>query len=272
MQLLGKWNWWAPRPLRRLHERIGLKRGLSRRRCGPAKARPRVTSSACSRSAPTGRPLARRVIETLPRSSSATWWAVASPVVVGLVARTTSATGSSAPSTRATSSRDLQVLGIDAVDRRQRAAEHVVEAAVLVGALDRDHVGGLLDDADQRAVAARVLADLAARSLGEVEADLAEPDLLLDLADRVGERAGVGVVGAQDVEGEPLRGALADPRQLRELGDQPVDRLRIHALTLAGRAATSPAGRARRARRRRRVRRRCPSCSRPAPGRRGSPR
>jgi RND superfamily putative drug exporter len=25
MQLLGKWNWWAPSPLRRLHERIGLK-------------------------------------------------------------------------------------------------------------------------------------------------------------------------------------------------------------------------------------------------------
>ncbi len=24
MQLLGKWNWWAPRPLRRLHNRIGL--------------------------------------------------------------------------------------------------------------------------------------------------------------------------------------------------------------------------------------------------------
>ncbi len=25
MQLLGKWNWWAPAPLRRLHERIGLR-------------------------------------------------------------------------------------------------------------------------------------------------------------------------------------------------------------------------------------------------------
>jgi uncharacterized membrane protein YdfJ with MMPL/SSD domain len=25
MQLLGKWNWWAPSPLRRLHERIGLR-------------------------------------------------------------------------------------------------------------------------------------------------------------------------------------------------------------------------------------------------------
>ena len=45
---------------------------------------------------------------------------------------------------------DLQVLGLDAVDRRQRAAEHVVAAAVLVRALDRDHVAGLLDDADQR--------------------------------------------------------------------------------------------------------------------------
>jgi RND superfamily putative drug exporter len=24
MELLGKWNWWAPRPLRRLHQRIGF--------------------------------------------------------------------------------------------------------------------------------------------------------------------------------------------------------------------------------------------------------
>ena len=27
MELLGPWNWWAPRPLRRLHERIGLREG-----------------------------------------------------------------------------------------------------------------------------------------------------------------------------------------------------------------------------------------------------
>jgi RND superfamily putative drug exporter len=25
MQLLGRWNWWAPRPLVRLHRRIGLR-------------------------------------------------------------------------------------------------------------------------------------------------------------------------------------------------------------------------------------------------------
>jgi uncharacterized membrane protein YdfJ with MMPL/SSD domain len=24
MEILGKWNWWAPRPLRKLHQRIGL--------------------------------------------------------------------------------------------------------------------------------------------------------------------------------------------------------------------------------------------------------
>ncbi len=24
MELLGKWNWWAPAPLRRLHARFGL--------------------------------------------------------------------------------------------------------------------------------------------------------------------------------------------------------------------------------------------------------
>ena len=27
MELLGRWNWWAPRPLRRLHARFGLEDG-----------------------------------------------------------------------------------------------------------------------------------------------------------------------------------------------------------------------------------------------------
>ena len=29
MALLGRWNWWSPRPLRRLHGRIGLREGAS---------------------------------------------------------------------------------------------------------------------------------------------------------------------------------------------------------------------------------------------------
>jgi putative drug exporter of the RND superfamily len=27
MALLGHWNWWAPRPLARLHARLGLQEG-----------------------------------------------------------------------------------------------------------------------------------------------------------------------------------------------------------------------------------------------------
>jgi uncharacterized membrane protein YdfJ with MMPL/SSD domain len=34
MELLGSWNWWAPKPLRRLHHRIGL------RESGPHTATP----------------------------------------------------------------------------------------------------------------------------------------------------------------------------------------------------------------------------------------
>src|SRR3954447_7526940 len=125
---------------------------------------------------------------------------------------------------------DLQVLGVDAVDRRQRAAEDVVAPAVLVGALDGDDIAGLLDDADEARVAALVLADAAARLVGQVEAHLAQADALLDLADRVGQRVGVLGVAAQDVEGQALSGALADAGQLAQLGDEALDGRRIQAL------------------------------------------
>ena len=41
MQLLGSANWWAPKPLRRLHDRIGLQEGVSaptRRPAAPSRA------------------------------------------------------------------------------------------------------------------------------------------------------------------------------------------------------------------------------------------
>ena len=135
----------------------------------------------------------------------------------------------------------FEVLGVDPVDRGERPAEDVVEAAVLSGPLDRDHVGRLLHDADQRPVAALVLADPAPRSLGEVEADLAQADALLHLADRVGEAERLLVVGAEDVEGEPLRGPLADPRQPPELRHQPLDRPRVHAIEASALPGAPPA-------------------------------
>ena len=144
---------------------------------------------------------------------------------------------------------DLQVGRVDAVDRRERAAEHVVEAAELVRPLDRDHVLGLLDDADHIGVAARVLADVAARTLGQVEADLAQAHLRLHLADRVGEGERVVVGRAKDVEGEALSGSLPDPGQLRHLGDQPLDRLRVQRAPLHARAGRGRRGLPRRVRR-----------------------
>src|SRR5690606_38603569 len=123
---------------------------------------------------------------------------------------------------------DLQVLRIDAVDRAERAAEDVIAPVVLVRALDRDDVAGLLDDADQPRVAPLVLADAAARLVGEVEAHLAQADALLDLPDRVGQRGRLLGRAPQDVERQALGGALPDPGQLAELGDEALDGRGVH--------------------------------------------
>ena len=39
MGLLGSWNWWAPKPLRRVHDRIGLREGVSTSSAAPAPSR-----------------------------------------------------------------------------------------------------------------------------------------------------------------------------------------------------------------------------------------
>mgnify|MGYP000308245252 CR=1 FL=1 len=71
---------------------------------------------------------------------------------------------------------------------RQQAAQDVVAASEGAGPLhgpDRPH---LLHHADQVVIAPRVLTDAAAGLIRQVEAHLAQPDLLLHLADRVGQR------------------------------------------------------------------------------------
>ena len=123
-------------------------------------------------------------------------------------------------STRANELVDAQVARVDAVDRRQRAAEDVVEAAVLGRSLDREQVDGLLDDADDRAVAARVEADRAHLVLGEVAALAAEAHALLHVLDRLGERERLVLRRAQEMEREALRRPRPDPGQARQLRDE----------------------------------------------------
>src|ERR1700675_3704607 len=116
--------------------------------------------------------------------------------------------------------------GLDTVERRERAAEHVVEAAKLVRPLERNESGRLLDDADQRGVAPLVDADRAQRVLGEVAALVAEADALLHVADLLGERERLRLRHLEQGEPEPLRRALADAGQARQLRNEIVDRRR----------------------------------------------
>src|SRR5699024_12407294 len=75
---------------------------------------------------------------------------------------------------------DAQIVGADAADRVDRAAEHVVAALELADLLDRDDVLGLLDHADHLVGAARVGADAAALVGRDVPADLADAHSGLD--------------------------------------------------------------------------------------------
>ena len=105
-----------------------------------------------------------------------------------------------------------KLLGAYAVERRERAVEHVIDAVVAAGLLDGGDVGGLFDDADQALVAGGLRAVDAGIDVGDVVADGAEAELSLRARMAVGERSGIGFAGAQDVEGEALRG-LACPRR-----------------------------------------------------------
>ena len=118
---------------------------------------------------------------------------------------------------------DPQMLGLDAVDRRERAAEHVVQAPELVRPLEREQVGRLLDDADERAVAARVAADRRSAPPRSGSRTRGRSGLVLDVADRVGERERLLLRDAQQMEGEAVRRARADSRQARQLRDEVLD-------------------------------------------------
>ena len=108
-------------------------RHISRR---PSRACDRVTSSAYSRSPPTGRPLASRVTRA-PNgfSIAATYIAVALPSRFGLVARID--LGDAVALHAVEQLLHAEILGADAVERADRAAEHVVAALDHAGLLDR---------------------------------------------------------------------------------------------------------------------------------------
>jgi hypothetical protein len=103
--------------------------------------------------------------------------------------------------------------------------EHVVETPELARALEREDVERLLDDAQPEHVAGGVPADRAEGRVADVEAALAEHDLLPHRDQCLREGACLCLGRAQEVIGEALRGLGADAGQAREGVNEPGDRL-----------------------------------------------
>ena len=107
---------------------------------------------------------------------------------------------------------------------RQRAVQHMVQALVFLGSLERDHVARLRDHADGLLVACLIRADRAGLAVRQILAALAGEGARLGVADRVREALRVLLGQVEHIKRQPLRGFLADAGQSGEFLDQPLDR------------------------------------------------
>ena len=115
---------------------------------------------------------------------------------------------------------DLDVAGADAVHGRDEAAQHVVQAMVLVGILDAHHVLDILDDADGARVTRRVAADGAHLGLADVVAHLAIAYLAAHLDDRLAKVNRLLLVLLEQMQYQAQGRFAPDARQLGELTDR----------------------------------------------------
>ena len=134
---------------------------------------------------------------------------------------------------------DADLVGADAVERRQVAHQHEVAAAVARRLLDRHDVGRRLDHAEQRAVAARRGADRAEFALGEHAAAPAVPERA-----RSPRRRDAAISRAPSRSRSSRWNAMRcadfgpDARQAAQRLDQPAQRRRIeHVPAVAHRTA-----------------------------------
>ena len=208
----------------------------------PANARPSVTSSAYSRSPPTGSPLASRVTRrpiVLEHTGEVGGRRLALEVGVGREDHL--GDGCRRPAGRS-------ARGCAAGRDRCRRSARSRRRARGSGPGTRGCARWRRRPCTPRrrtgcvAVAARVAADPALVVLGDVEADAAELHPRLDLDEDVGEAAYVDGVGLEQVERDPLRALGTDARQPAELVDQVLDDAFVHQAGRPRARATGHAG------------------------------
>ena len=102
--------------------------------------------------------------------------------------------------------------------------QHVIPSFKLARGFDADDVVRLLHHADHLRIAAGVAAVLAQLARGDVVADFAKAELILDVQDGLRQVLGIVASGAQHVERDALRRLLPDAGQALEFGDQPCER------------------------------------------------
>ena len=116
--------------------------------------------------------------------------------------------------------------------------QDVVEALELARSIEGEDVEGLLHHAQPALVTTGVAADRAEGLIADVEADVAEDDLVADGHEGRGQRSRLGIGRAKQVVGQPLGGLRPDAREPGEGLDETCYRLdqgRRHA------SVTSPA-------------------------------
>lgn len=123
---------------------------------------------------------------------------------------------------------DVELIGADAFEGVECAAEDVVAAVEFAGAFDGLHVFGFFDNADDVEVSFGVGADAAGVGFGDVAADVAVGDAVAEGGDGVSEAVdGVGLL-VEEVEGDALGSFGPDSGETSELVDEVLDGSFVH--------------------------------------------
>ena len=118
---------------------------------------------------------------------------------------------------------DSQILRADAVERRQRRPQHMIETVGRIGPLQRPEIGDVGDHDDDRGIAPRVGADRAGILGVDIAAGLANLDLVDRHLQRGGKRRHQRLALLDQMQGCAARRTRAESRQPRQQLDQAFD-------------------------------------------------